>query len=227
MDEAQRLAEQGEPEGTVVVVEEQTAGRGRFDRGWISPRSQNLSFSALLRPTQAQLPFMNMAGTLAVSRAVADVTGLAPTIKWPNDVRINGRKVSGILIETATEAGEVGHAIVGIGVNVNFDPAQHPEIASFATSIYRETGRKADRTRVLQLVLEHFDDLYRAVKGGESLTEDWAASLETLGRTVQVRWGDHVVEGRAEAVDERGNLVLARPDGTTFTAVAGEVTLQR
>ena len=226
MDESRRLAEQGQPEGTVVIVEEQTSGRGRFSRQWVSPRGENLSFSVLLRPTAPQLPHMNMAATLAVQRAVADVTGLTPVIKWPNDVRVNDRKVSGILIETVMDGGDVAYAIVGIGVNVNFDPTQYPEISSTATSILRETGHKADRTTVLTQVLEHFDDLYGAVRGGGSLAQQWAEQLETLGRSVQVRWQEQVVEGRAEAIDEQGNLMLVRPDGTTFTAVAGEVTLQ-
>lgn len=226
MDEARRLAKQGWPEGTVVIAEEQTAGRGRFNRAWISPRGQNLAFSVLLRPTPAQLPQVNMAATLAVRRAIADATSLVPAIKWPNDVRINGRKISGILIETAIEGEHVHHAIVGIGVNVNFDPSQHPEIAAMATSIFQETGCKADRTEVLQCLLERFDDLYCAVRGGDSLTKDWAALLETLGRTVQVRWQEQLVEGKAETVDDQGNLILRRADGSNFIAVAGEVTLQ-
>ncbi len=227
MDEARKLAEQDAPEGTVVIAEEQTAGRGRFNRAWVSPYGQNLSFSVLLRPAPAQLPSMNMAATLAVARAVASVTGLETAVKWPNDVRIDERKISGILIETAIEAREVKYAIVGIGVNVNMDTSRFPEIASLATSVFSETGHKADRTEVLRLVLKNFDDLYRTVKAGGSLTQDWAAILETLGRTVQVRWLDQVVEGTAEAIDEQGNLILKRPDGSTFTAVAGEVTLQR
>ena len=226
MDEARRLAERGGPEGTVIVVEEQTVGRGRFDRPWISPRGQNLSFSVLLRPTATQLPYVNMAATLAVSRAVAEATALQPAIKWPNDVLINGRKVSGILIETAMDAGDVRHAIVGMGVNVNFDPSRFSEIASTATSISGEIGRKADRTGVLQAVLTQFDELYQAIQSGRSLKKDWAAMLDTLGRAVRVQWQDRVLEGRADAVDEQGNLILRRPDGSTFAVVAGEVTLQ-
>ena len=227
MDVTRELADRGEPEGAVVIAEEQTAGRGRFNRQWISPRGQNVSFSVLLRPTTPQLPYMNMAATLAVARTIAQATGLEPAIKWPNDVRINGRKASGILVEAAMEAGKVAHAIVGIGVNVNFDPSQYPEIASLATSLYAETGEKASRTEVLLVLLEHFDDLYRLVKQGNSLTNLWAAQMETLGRVVQVTWQEHVVEGRAESVDDQGNLILKLPDGSTFTAVAGEVTVQR
>ena len=226
MDEAQRLAERGEPEGTVIIAEEQTAGRGRFGREWISPAGQNLHFSALLKPTAAQLPYVNMAATLAVSEAVDQVASLKTSIKWPNDVLVDGEKLSGILVESVVEAGGVSYAIVGIGVNVNLDPSLVPEIASTATSLLKETGRTVDRTTVLRLVLARLDDLYRAVRAGRSLIDDWASNLETLGHEVRIRVGDQVVEGRAEAVDDHGNLILKRTDGSTFTAVAGEVTVQ-
>ena len=226
MDVARELAEQGEPEGVVVATEEQTAGRGRFDRVWVSPRSLNLSFTALLRPTAAQLPFVNMAATLATAHAASRFCIAQARVKWPNDVRIGGRKIAGILIETAASSGGLAYALVGIGVNVNFDPADHPEIADLATSIRRETGHSADRSAVLETLLARFDDLYAEVRRGTSLTPRWAATLETLGRQVRLSWQDSTVEGRAESVDERGNLVLRLDDGSAFTAVAGEVTSQ-
>ena len=226
MDEARRLAERGEPEGTVVIAEEQTAGWGRFSRLWVSPRGENLSFSVLLRPTPAQLPFMNMAATLAISDGITEATGLTSRIKWPNDVRIGGLKVSGILIETVLEAGKVDHAVVGIGVNVNFDPAKYPETASTATSVYRETCTKTDRGALLQVVLRRFGQHYDRVKAGHSLTGEWARQMETLGRRVRIVWRDQMVEGTAESVDEQGNLIVKRMDGSIFTAVAGEVALQ-
>lgn len=226
MDEARRLAERQTPEGAVVVVEEQTAGRGRFNRAWVSPRSQNLSFSVVLRPTAAQLPYVNMAATLAVARTAEKTAGLTAAIKWPNDVRVSGRKLSGILIETVMAGREVDHAVVGIGINVNFDPATHPEIAETATSLYRETGRRMDRSEVLGLTLSEMDRLYGAVRAGRSLTGEWGAMMETLGRTVRVSWKERVLEGRAEAVDDQGNLILTAADGETVTVSAGEVTLQ-
>ena len=226
MDEARRLADAGSPEGTVVIAEEQTAGRGRFDRSWISPVGQNLLFSVLLRPSDTQLRYVNMAATLAVSEAVAELTGIPPSIKWPNDVEVDGLKVSGILIESATDAGQLRYAVVGIGLNVNFDPSQIPEMASFVTSLYVVTGRRLDRTEVMLSVLERIDDLYAEVKRGHSLTEQWAAQLETLGRTVQVRWRNQLFEGEASGVDEQGNLLLSKADGSSVTLVAGEVTLQ-
>ncbi len=226
MDEARRLVDSGEPEGTIVIAEEQTAARGRFSRAWVSPRGQNVTFSALLRPSIDQLPFVNMAATLAVVEAISDLTGLTPTVKWPNDVRVGGRKICGILVETEMERSDVRFAVVGIGINVNVDTSRFEDVAPTATSILRETGKEADRTQLLQGVLERLDALYLAVKGGASLTERWAAKLETLGREVKVRWKDRVVEGRAQGVDDMGGLILARPDGSIFTVTAGEVTSQ-
>ena len=226
MDEARRLAEVGEPEGTVVVAEEQTAARGRFDRVWISPVGVNLTFSVILRPDLRRLAQVNMAATLAVSRAVERTCGLTPTIKWPNDVRLGGRKVAGILVESVVRGGDAAYTVAGIGINVNFDTSSSPEIASIATSIMVESGRRADRGKVLKLALEGFDDLYRTVSSGGSLTEEWAERMETLGRHVRVEWKELVVEGRAESVDDHGNLLLRTVDGSIFTASAGEVTLQ-
>ena len=226
MDEARRLADDGSQEGTLVIAEEQTAGRGRFDRPWISSPGQNLSFSIVLRPDAGQLHYLNMAATLAVSGAIAELTGLASATKWPNDVTINGRKVSGILVETAVEEGEPRHAVVGIGLNVNLDTSKIPEIASAATSLYRETGKHLDRTRLMLSLLERLDGLYGAVRRGRSLTEQWTAQLDTLGRSIQVRWRDKLLEGKASGVNEQGNLLLAQADGSVVTVVAGEVTLQ-
>ena len=226
MDEARRLAAEGMPEGTVVITEEQTAGRGRFNRAWVSPRGENLSFSVILTPPASQLPYMNMAATLAVARTIADTAGLKPTIKWPNDVRVGGLKISGILIETAIEDEDSVCAIIGIGVNVNFDPSLYSEIADISTSLYRETGQRRNRTPVFRTLLEHFDDAYTAVRSGMSLTADWSEMLDTLGRTISLRSQHEVIEGVAESVDEQGNLLVRLSDGSLHTATAGEVTSQ-
>lgn len=226
MDVARELAKEGAQEGTVVIAEEQTKGRGRFNRAWVSPKGLNLSFSVILRPSTSQLIQMNMAATLAVYDAFADTTGATPTIKWPNDVRIRGRKASGILIETSMLSSNVEFAIVGIGVNVNFDPSLYEEIADISTSIYRETGEVYSRTDALRLVLSHFDKHYKRLRGGESLRDEWSSSLDTLGRIVKLAWQDQIVQGVARRVDEQGNLVIEQLDGTEFVATAGEVTSQ-
>lgn len=226
MDEARKLAHQGVREGTVVVADRQTAGRGRFQRAWLSSPGENLLLSVVLRPAVAQLPFLNMAASLAVSAAVASYGASRPLIKWPNDVLVSGKKISGILVETELRQGEATHAVVGFGLNVNLDPTAHPDIATTATSIYAELGSKVDRTDALVLLLEYFNDLYTQVKRGDSLTRQWAGNLETIGREVRVRWQDQILEGRADSVDDQGNLVLKHANGTTTTVTAGEVTLQ-
>ena len=226
MDEARRLAEAGASEGIVVVAEDQTKGRGRFDRQWISPVGVNLAFSTLFRPEISQLPFINMAAALAVCDAFCDLTGRSPEIKWPNDVRIGGKKLSGILMETEVKGGEVVHAVLGIGLNVNLDPRGYPEIEEVATSFFDETGRRFDRADALCAVLQHLDEYYSDIKTGKSLTKLWAGRMETLGRLIQVRWKDDVIEGVAQSVDDQGNLILKKPDGSSIKVVAGEVTLQ-
>ncbi|MCH8309628.1 MAG: biotin--[acetyl-CoA-carboxylase] ligase [Chloroflexi bacterium] len=226
MDETRRLALEGASEGIVVIAEHQTKGRGRFDRKWVSPVGLNLAFSILFRPEISHLPLINMAATLAVCDAVRDLTGLSPEIKWPNDVRINGKKLSGILVETEVQGTEVVHTVVGIGMNVNLDPRNYPEIALIATSFLAETGRRFDRADVLRSALQHLDEYYAEIRAGNSLTHAWAERLETLGKLIQVRWKDDVIEGVADSVDDQGNLILKRPDGSLITVVAGEVTLQ-
>lgn len=226
MNEAARLAAEGCPEGTVVLAEEQAAGRGRFSRSWISGPGESLLLSIVLRPTTEQLPQANMAATLAVAGTADRHVDGRVTIKWPNDVRIGGRKVAGILIESDTQAGRGAVAVVGIGLNISVDTAAHPEIADTATSIAEKAGAPVERTEVLAALLRRFDDLYARVRSGQSLTDDWSSRLDTLGLDVKVRRGDEVLSGTARKVDDQGNLVLERPDGSTVTIVGGEVTLQ-
>lgn len=226
MDVARREGDKGAEDGTVILAEEQTAGRGRFDRTWLSPRGQDLLLSVVLRPKLGQLAGVNMAAALAVLRTAVKVAGLAPTIKWPNDVRVGGKKLCGILVEDAIERGEVKHAVVGVGLNVNMDAAGYPEIAETATSLATASGQRLSRLLVLRTLLQEMDRLYVHLRRGESPYADWRAHLETLGKRVQVRWRDSVEEGVADDADVEGNLVLTRADGTRVTLVAGEVTLQ-
>ena len=224
MDVGHREAEMGASDGTVIIAEEQTAGRGRFDRQWVSSAGQNLTMSVVLRPQVEALRQVNMAACLSVVRAIRTATGLSPTIKWPNDVRIGELKVCGILIESRVEEGQLGYMVVGIGLNVNFDPAPHDEIAPIATSLMLEAGGPVPRLPLCHALLTEFDRLYAT--SGEAVRQEWRAALETLGRQVRVRWGDVVDEGLATDVDAEGNLVLQLNDGTYTTLIAGEVTLQ-
>ena len=226
MDDAREMARRGAPEGAVIIAEQQGRGRGRFNRTWVSPPGLNLYMTLLLRPAPTQLPFMNMAATLALRRTVSHATGLPTSVKWPNDVRVGGRKISGILVETEFERRMLGHALVGIGLNVNLDVSEYPDIAETATSLRTATGREYDRNDVLLSVLRNLQEWYGRVVKGESITKTWAESLETLGKHVQLRWRDSTIEGLAESVDDGGNLVVLQRDGSRVTAVAGEVTSQ-
>ncbi len=226
MDDARALARAGEPEGAVIIAEEQNMGRGRFNRVWVSPPGLNLYFTVLLRPRPAQLPYMNMAAALAIFDTAARFARLRPAVKWPNDVRVGGKKLAGILIENEFDGDRLAHSLVGIGLNVNLDVSEHPEIADTATSLRSEAGRQFNRSDALRCVLKNLDAWYARVKSGQSLTEDWAATLETIGKRVQLRWREQTLEGLAESVDEQGNLTLLQPDGDRITVVAGEVTSQ-
>ena len=223
MDEARRMAEGGCAEGKVVVAEEQTGGRGRFNRSWLSPAGSGLTFSVVLRPEGCWLPYANMAAALAVRGAAAALTGLSPTIKWPNDVRMGEKKIAGILVEAAVE-GNNGYALVGVGLNVNLDVSKIPEIERTATSLSSEAETIFDRTEVLIAVLERLDEAYRLPSG--VLLGEWRSALDTLGRRVRVQAGDRSLEGEAVGVDDRGSLVLQPDDGPPVTLTAGEVTLQ-
>lgn len=159
-------------------------------------------------------------------RAIRDLYGLAPTLKWPNDVLIGGKKVSGILVETIFQDSDVRYAVIGVGINVNFDPTENPDNPFQATSLAAELGRPVQREEFLQAVLTSMGDIYVHLSGWGSVWDEWQAWMETLGQKVQVRWGEQTEEGFAEGVDGEGNLLLRRADGSVVSLAAGEVTLQ-
>ena len=227
MDDARALAEDGAPHGAVVVAEEQTAGRGTRGRGWVSPQGQNLLFTIVVRPSAPQLARLSMITPLALATAVEQVTGLYPRIKWPNDLQVRGRKLAGILIEAAWEPGRPTYALVGVGLNVNFDPgATRAGIDRPATSLAAERGRPLPREPLLAAVLTAFERAYEGW-AHPALYAGWRARLNTLGRAVTVTGYDNVPhEGVAEDVTEEGGLVVRLADGRLETYHAGEVTLR-
>ncbi len=223
MERAKKAAKESAPEGTVVIAAEQTAGRGRLGRAWLSP-SGSISLSLLLYPDWRHLPRLNMMASLAVAHSLEKVCGLETEIKWPNDVLIRGKKVCGILIESALRGHSVDWAIIGIGINANLDVSSISGVA--ATSLSGELGHTVPRSEVLQCLLGELERLYQALRRGEPLHQEWQSRLITLGRTVQAKSGDSIQEGYAEAVDEDGALLLRLPDGSLSKIAAGEVTLQ-
>jgi len=224
-DVARREAEDGVEEGLTVVAEEQTAGRGRLGRSWVSPSGKNLYVTFVLRPGLTRLRALSMAAPLAVANALQSATGLSAALKWPNDVLVSGRKLCGILIDSELAGADVRYALVGIGINVNFDVEENSEIASIATSIKREMGAPASREHLLAALINEFERLYLDTPV-PAVHSAWKERLETLGRPVTVTFRDAVHEGVAEDVGPDGSLVLRRPDGSQMVIEAGEVTLR-
>ena len=225
MDEARRQAQEGASAGTIIVAEEQTAGRGRIKRAWLSPRG-SIALSIILYPEVGYLSSLIMVASLGVAHAVEKVTGLKAQIKWPNDVLINGKKVCGILVESEVKGKRVDYAILGIGINVNIKLSDFPEIQPLATSLSHELGKEVSRLEVLRCLLAEIEKLYLALPSGDSVYREWRDNLVTLGKKVQVRSGETTHEGIAESVASDGSLLLRQPDGSLTKVVAGDVTLR-
>ena len=225
MEVAKREAQQGAAEGTIVVADEQTAGKGRMQRTWLSPTG-SIALSIILYPSVLYLPYLIMLASLAVVYSIKTVTGLKSQVKWPNDVLINGRKVCGILVESGVRGNVVDYAIIGIGINVNLRLSDFPEILPIATSLSDELGRDVSRLDVIRCLLVEVERLYLALPAGGAIYQKWRDSLVTLGRKVRVKSGKTVYDGIAESVAEDGSLLLRCPDGSLTKIVAGDVTLR-
>jgi BirA family biotin operon repressor/biotin-[acetyl-CoA-carboxylase] ligase len=223
---ARAEAERGAPEGTAVLAEEQTGGRGRLGRPWVSPAGKNLYVTIIMRPLTEHLRTLSIVAPLAVAEALEGAAGLTCRIKWPNDVLVGGRKIAGVLTETTLAGAAVKYALVGIGVNVNLDAATVPEIADIATSVRRELGREVSREEVLAALLNAFEARYRDAQEGDAAFRAWRSRLETLGRRVRATMGERMEEGIAEDVDAQGSLLIRRDDGSLATVEAGDVTLR-
>ncbi len=225
MDDAAQWAHDGADEGTVVVAETQTASRGRMGRRWISDEG-NLYFSVLFRPEPDALPLLSPLAGVAVARSIRQVAGLHPAIKWPNDIMIEGRKVAGILAESALSGAHVNYSVVGIGVNVALDVSADPEIAATATSLNHASGSEIDRPELLRRILQHMDARYLDLKRGRSPIAEWRRWLDTLGHRVTVTHHGATNTGLAEDIDEHGNLLLRTEAGELLTLTAGDITLR-
>lgn len=227
---AYRLAEQGAVEGTVVIADHQTGGKGRLGRRWESPAGVNLYCSVILRPQILPLyaPQLTFVSSVAVVDAILRTTNLQPVIKWPNDVLVNGQKVAGLLNEMSAETERVDFLVLGIGVNINMNREQFPvDLRHPATSLAIEAGQKIDRRQFARVLLESLDALYAAylAEGYEPLRRRWLAHSAVMGRTVRVTSGENVVVGVVEGIDEHGGLVLSCAGGRHERVLAGDVAI--
>jgi BirA family biotin operon repressor/biotin-[acetyl-CoA-carboxylase] ligase len=225
MEAAKGEARQGAAEGTVVIAEEQTSGKGRAKRVWLSPKG-SIALSVVLYPDISQLPYLVMVASVAAARSIEAVTGLKTQLKWPNDVLIQGKKVCGILIESELRGSNAAWAITGIGININNTMKDYPEIAAAATSLSDEMGKDISRVAVIRCLLVEIEKLYLYLGDGEQIYREWRGRLITLGRKVRVLSGREVLEGIAEDVSRDGNLLLRHGRNHLSRIVAGDVTLR-
>lgn len=242
-DEARRLAAEGAPDGTVLVTDHQTAGRGRLGRRWQAPPGCCLLLSILFRPSEPdprpdlaapvrsvlaphQVQRLTMICGLAAVEAIEATTGLDAGLKWPNDLVLAGAKAAGILTEVEFAGSRLDHAIVGLGLNVNLDPSQLGLLPAPVTSLSHELGRTVPRLPLLWGFLRAVEARYLALRAGHSPHAEWAARLVTVGQPVTVTASGLVLEGIAVGVDANGALRVRLADGRQETVLAGDVTLR-
>jgi len=228
---AKELAEKGAPEGTAIVAEEQTGGRGRLGRGWLSPAGKGIWLSLILRPRVApwQIPQLSLLAAVGVVSAIEESTGLKVGIKWPNDILSSGKKLCGILTEMRAEVEIIQYVILGIGLNVNLDIEDFPEdLRPLSTSLKIELGKEVPRLPLLKSLLYHLEKGYEVweKEGFSSIRESWKKANVTLGRPVRIEAGRKVFEGVAVDIDEEGGLWVKGADGNLERFTYGEVSLR-
>lgn len=228
-DVAKELARQGAPEGTLVVAEEQTGGRGRLGRAWHSPPG-GLWFSLILRPpvSPAATQSLPVLLSLAVTDGVAAFLLPSVEVKWPNDIVYQGKKVGGILVELGAEAEAVHFVVAGIGLNVNITSFPAP-LEKTATSLQKIAGKALSRPQLLSAILAAAERYYSrwCREGFAPFREDYEHRLCLLGREVEICCGGSITRGTVAGVDAEGRLVLVSPDGTKQRFVGGEVTFKQ
>ncbi len=228
---AYRLAEEGAAEGTVVIADAQTRGKGRLGRQWESPAGVNLYCSIILRPPIMPLhaPQLTFLSAVAVAEAIERTASLTPAIKWPNDVLVNGLKVAGMLNEMSAETERVEFLILGIGVNINMKQDQFPsDLRHPASSLAIEAGREVQRLPFARALLESLDSHYvrYLARGYDPLRQAWLARSAVMGRRVRVSSQDGEITGTVEGIDEIGALLIKDTDGLTQRILAGDVTIE-
>jgi BirA family transcriptional regulator, biotin operon repressor / biotin---[acetyl-CoA-carboxylase] ligase len=225
---AMEMAADGTPEGTVVIADTQTSGKGRLGRKWISPKG-NLYLSVVLRPNIPihKAPLITLTGAVAVASAIRTTCGLEAGIKWPNDILISGKKVSGLLTEMSAEQDRIRHIVLGIGVDVNMEMGElPPEVRSITTTLAVESGAKINRTELLQQVLRDLERWYQMFLSNHAdVLEEWKKLNMTVGSRITVSGAGEELDGLAQGVDSDGRLIVRLDDGAVRTVAAGDVTI--
>lgn len=229
-DLTMEFAAKGSKEGLVVVAESQQHGKGRLGRQWVSPKGVNIYTSFLLRPEipPVNAPVLTMMASLAAAEAIANTTGLETRIKWPNDILVNQKKISGILTEMNAEEEKINYVVIGIGINVNMKNEDFPEnIRIPATSVMDSLGRKFDRSKLLCSLIESMDSNYEYLrkKGVMSVMSKWRPLCITLNKMIKVTSAGGAITGVAEDVTKEGGLVIRIGEDSKKVIYSGDVTV--
>jgi BirA family transcriptional regulator, biotin operon repressor / biotin---[acetyl-CoA-carboxylase] ligase len=216
-------------DGTVIVAEEQTSGRGRFNRKWESEIEKNLTFSVILQPTTQleNIGFLPICTGGVIAKAIEQHLNVKVECKWPNDILIDGKKICGILIESFSLNKSTNQFILGIGVNVNQEIFSD-DIINTATSLKLVTGKTVDRIKLLTNILSSLDEMYINIQKGnydQSLNE-WKWRSTIFGKDITVIQFDKEIRGRAIRLDNDGGLVL-NYEGTEIKVLSGDVTIRK
>lgn len=227
---ARTLAMEGAPQGTVVVAEEQVAGKGRVNRGWYSPYGKGLWFSLILRPSflPVEAPKCTLMAAVALVKAFRQLGLKTAGIKWPNDILVGTHKLVGILTEMSGTMEEIAYIVMGIGINISTTEDELPdELKGIATSLAIE-GLKVDRREAFAVILQCLENQYNKVlkEGFHSTLEEWKMYSVTLNQEVEVRAPGNTYEGKAIDLDQDGNLLVQRPNGQVERIVAGDVSIR-
>ncbi len=227
---AKRIAEEGAPDGTLIIADEQTAGKGRSGRHWVTPPGEAIAFTLILRPKLAtdRISMVTLVMGLAVVHAVNALYGLHAGIKWPNDAVSGGRKLCGILTEMSAEISEVHYIVIGVGINANL--TQFPEeIRSIATSLKLETGHDVNRAELIAQVMKEFERLYTMFENAgdlRDLKDEYNSACLNMDRPVRVLDPQGEYTGIARGINERGVLRVELEDGTISEVSSGEVSVR-
>lgn len=220
-DIAYSLALKGAPEGGVVVAQNQTQGRGRFKRKWVSPPG-GIYLSCILKPkiSLTQIPKITFLGSLAALYALKKISSLDFSLKWPNDIFLEGKKIAGVLCEIAAEADKLNFVILGLGLNINTK-----DLPSSATSLFLHTGKYYSKVRILKEVLKELDTLYlKAKKKGFSfIVKEWEKYCFILGKKVSLKTGEDLITGIAKGLNKDGYLLIKDNRGFLRRLFSGEV----
>jgi BirA family transcriptional regulator, biotin operon repressor / biotin---[acetyl-CoA-carboxylase] ligase len=227
---AKELAAHGAAEGVLVIAEEQARGRGRLERPWFSPGGKNIYASFIMRPSLPPSTASRLVLLVAVTAAEAlmETTGLAATVKWPNDILVGGRKMGGILLEMSVEMDAIDYIVIGLGINVNSTAEQFPQdIRKKTTSVLRETGKPFSRVLLLCRFLELFEQGYNALgkSGFESVIIRWKALTDIVGKQATIRTINGTYKGVITDMDHEGFLIIRDERGSETRLFSGDITI--